>query len=707
MSECLIIVESPTKVKTIKKFLDGSFDVEATVGHIRDLPTNQLGVDVDRDFKPRYVNITGKADVITNLKKHASKAKQVLIASDPDREGEAIAWHTATILGIDPQSPCRITFNEITGNAVKAALQSPRAIDMHLVDAQQTRRILDRIVGYKISPILWNKVQKGLSAGRVQSVAVRMICDREKEIKSFEPKEFWTITANLSPVGESVSFDAKYYGEQGRKKALPNRAAVDKVLADINGQQFTVSGIKKGTKTRNPAPPFTTSVLQQDASRKYGFTSGRTMQIAQQLYEGVEIQGHGSTGLVTYIRTDSTRIADEARAAGKEIIRSTYGSQYLPAKDRYYKNKSGSQNAHEAIRPAHLDLHPEDIKGSLTSEQYKLYKLIWDRFLASLMASATYDTMQVDIDCNGHTFKASGSKVTFPGYLALYEETTDDAKEDDTAVKLPALEVGNCLTLNKLEDKQNFTQPPQRYTEATLIKAMEEEGIGRPSTYAPTIATIVSRTYVERDKKYLVPTELGSVVNELMVDNFTEIVDKNFTADMENKLDSISEGDANWKEILRDFYGPFADSILKAQTQISTMEIKEEVSDVVCDKCGRNMVVKTGRNGKFLACPGYPKCKNSKPIRVDSGANCPKCGGSVLERTTKKGKKYLVCEHNPSCDYMEWGTVVNNKICPTCGGFMVTNYFKRRRLVKCGNPLCASRAKEATNGEATQDESDN
>ncbi len=696
MSDCLIIVESPTKVKTIKKFLDGSFDVEATVGHIRDLPTNQLGVDLERDFKPRYVNITGKADVISNLKKQAAKAKQVFIASDPDREGEAIAWHTATILGIDPASQCRITFNEITGNAVGAALKAPRAIDMNLVDAQQTRRILDRIVGYKISPILWNKVQKGLSAGRVQSVAVRMICDRENEITSFVPKEFWTIIANLSKAGDKMAFDAKYYGEQGRKKALPNREAVDKVLAAIQGREFSVTGVKKGSKTRNPAPPFTTSVLQQDASRKYGFTSGRTMQIAQQLYEGVDVKGLGSTGLVTYIRTDSTRIADEARAAGKEIILRTYGKEYLPAKDRFYKNKSGSQNAHEAIRPSHLELRPEDIKDSLTSEQYKLYKLIWDRFLASLMASAVYDTMQVDIDCNGQTFKASGSKVTFQGYLALYEETTDDAKEDDDdGVKLPRLEVGDKLALNKLEDKQNFTQPPQRYTEATLIKAMEEEGIGRPSTYAPTIATIVSRTYVERDKKYLVPTELGSVVNDFMLANFTDIVDKGFTADMENMLDSISEGQSNWKELLRNFYSPFAVALDKAQTQTAKVEIKEEVSDVVCEKCGRNMVVKTGRNGKFLACPGYPKCKNSKPLRVEAGVRCPKCGGAVLERTTAKGKKYLVCEKGPQCDYMEWGTVLANKTCTTCGSFMVTSFFKRRRMIKCGNPQCSTRAKDS------------
>ena len=697
MSDCLIIVESPTKVKTIKKFLDGSFDVEATVGHIRDLPTNQLGVDIERDFKPRYVNITGKADVISNLKKQAAKAKQVYIASDPDREGEAIAWHTATILGIDPASACRITFNEITGNAVGAALKEPRAIDMNLVDAQQTRRILDRIVGYKISPILWSKVQKGLSAGRVQSVAVRMICDRENEIKAFEPKEYWTITANLSKEGDKLAFEAKYYGENGHKKALPNREAVDKVLTSIEGKDFVVTGVKKGTKTRTPAPPFTTSVLQQDASRKFGFTSARTMQIAQQLYEGLDIKGLGSTGLVTYIRTDSTRIADEARTAGKEIILKTYGKEYLPAKDRFYKNKNGSQNAHEAIRPSHLDLKPEDIRDSLTSEQYKLYKLIWDRFLASLMASATYDTMQVDIDCNGNTFKASGSKVTFPGYLAIYEETTDDAKEDDdTGVKLPKLETGDKLNLNKIEDKQNFTQPPQRYTEATLIKAMEEDGIGRPSTYAPTIATIVSRTYIERDKKYLVPTELGAIVNDFMVANFADIVDKGFTADMENTLDSISEGNANWKEILKDFYGPFASTLLKAQTETAKVEIKEEVSDVVCEKCGRNMVVKTGRNGKFLACPGYPACKNSKPLRIETGAKCPKCGGVVLERTTQKGKKYLVCENGPKCDYMEWGTVLANKTCPTCGSFMVTSFFKRRRMIKCGNPACETRVKDAT-----------
>ncbi len=700
MSDCLIIVESPTKVKTIKRFLGDSYDIEATVGHIRDLPSNQLGVDTDNDFKPRYINIPGKSDVISKIKKKAASAKRVLIASDPDREGEAIAWHAAKILGIDPSEPCRITFNEITAKAVNAALQSPRAIDMNLVDAQQARRILDRIVGYKISPILWKKVQKGLSAGRVQSVAVRMICDREREISEFKPEEYWTLTADLSPEKErDKSFIAKYYGENGKKKALPNLAAVERVLADAETGDYTVSGVKKGTKARNPAPPFTTSSLQQDASAKYGFSSKITMRLAQELYEGVEIAGSGSTGLVTYIRTDSTRIAEEARAAAKEIIIRDFGREYLPEKDRYYRNKSGSQDAHEAIRPAHLDLTPGKVRGSLSPNQYKLYKLIWDRFMASLMASAKYDTMQVDVDCKGHTFRATGSRVTFQGYLAVYDDAKEDSEDSDTGIKLPALAEGDRLILNSLDKKQNFTQPPARYTEATLIKAMEEGGIGRPSTYAPTISTILDRSYVEKEKKYLVPTTLGQTVDTLLRANFSDIVDKGFTADMESRLDSVSEGQTDWKELLRDFYGPFMDNVKKADASIDAKVSTDEPTDEVCEKCGKPMVIKNGRNGRFMACSGYPDCKNTRPIRVEAGVACPKCGAPVLQRETRNKKKYLVCEKSPACDYMEWGTVDGNKKCPTCGSFMVTGYYGRRKTFKCGNPACPSRAKEVKKDE--------
>ena len=607
MADKLIIVESPAKANTIKKFLGGSTKVVASMGHIRDLPKSKLGVDLENDFEPEYINIRGKGDLIKALKKDAKNAKKIYLATDPDREGEAIAWHLDYILKEEHDKIVRVTFNEITKGAVQKAIKEPRNIDLNVVDAQQARRVLDRIVGYQISPLLWKKVKRGLSAGRVQSVAVKLIVEREEEI--------------------------------------------DKILEDIEKAKYVIKEVKKGEKKRNAAPPFTTSTMQQEASRKLGFTLKKTMSVAQGLYEGVKIPEKGSVGLITYMRTDSTRISEVARQAAKEHIVNTYGEQYY--ENRYYKAKKDSQDAHEAIRPTYADLEPEQIKDSLTKDQYKLYKLIYNRFMASQMSSAIYNTMAVTIDADGYTFKANGQSIKFKGFMVLYVEGTD--QEEQEAGMLPELKEGQEVEKIKINPKQSFTEPPARYTEASLVKALEEKGIGRPSTYSPTITTILERRYIEKQQKQLVPTELGRIVNKLLVENFKDIVNVEFTADIESQFDNIAEGKEEWKQMIRDFYGPFKGELDEAEKNLEHVEIKDEVSDVKCDKCGRMMVYKYGRFGKFLACPGYPECKNTKAIVETINVPCPKCGGEVQVRKTKRNKKYYICENNPkTCDFISW-----------------------------------------------------
>jgi len=686
MANNLVIVESPAKANTIGKLLGKEYKIVASVGHVRDLPKSQIGVDVDNDFEPKYITIRGKGDIISKLKKEAKTAKKVYLATDPDREGEAISWHLANLLNISEKEKCRITFNEITKNAVKNAIKSPRNIDMDLVNAQQARRVLDRIVGYKISPLLWRKIRKGLSAGRVQSVATRMICDREEEIENFEPQEYWTITANLLKKKSGPAFDAKFYGTADEKIELTNEAQVKDILNELDGKKFIVKKVKTAEKKKSPAPPFTTSTLQQEAARKLGFPTKKTMIIAQQLYEGIEVKGHGALGLVTYIRTDSTRVSAEAQQDTKNYIAEKYGAKYVPEELRSFKNKSASQDAHEAIRPTYVSMDPDSVKSSLSNDQYKLYKLIWSRFVASQMASAVYDTVAADIMAGRLLFKANGSKVKFPGFIAVYTEGRDE-ESDDGEVSIPALTEEEQLELKKLEDKQHFTQPPLRYTEATLVKALEEKAIGRPSTYAPIITTILARGYVEKEKKFLLPTELGRIVNDLMKNNFKDIVDVQFTAQMEKKLDDVEEGTKSWKDLMRDFYGPFLKTLNEAESKIGQIDIPDEVTDIKCEKCGRFMVIKNGRFGKFLACPGFPECRNARPILEEAGVNCPKCGGKVLIKKTRKGRKYLGCENNPACGFMTWD-MPSGENCPNCGSFMVKKYSGRKVTLKCSSDSC-------------------
>ncbi len=686
MANNLVIVESPAKANTIGKFLGREYKIVASVGHVRDLPKSQIGVDVDNDFEPKYITIRGKGDVISKLKKEAKAAKKVFLATDPDREGEAISWHLANLLNINENEKCRITFNEITKNAVKSAIKSPRNIDMDLVNAQQARRILDRIVGYKISPLLWRKIRKGLSAGRVQSVAARLICDREEEIERFEPQEYWTVIASLLKKKSGPAFDARFYGTAEEKIELTNEAQVKDILKELEGKRFVVKKVKKTEKKKSPAPPFTTSTLQQEAARKLGFPTKKTMIIAQQLYEGVEVKGHGALGLVTYIRTDSTRISAEAQQDAKNYIAEKYGAKYVPEESRSFKNKSASQDAHEAIRPTYVDMDPDSVKGSLSNDQFKLYKLIWSRFLASQMSSAIYDTVAADIMAGKLLFKSNGSKVKFPGFIAVYTEGRDEESEDGE-VSIPTLTEEEQLDLKKLEDKQHFTQPPLRYTEATLVKVLEEKAIGRPSTYAPIITTILARGYVEKEKKFLLPTELGRIVNDLMKNNFEDIVDVQFTAQMEKKLDDVEEGSKSWKDLMKDFYGPFAKTLNEAESKIGQIEIPDEVTDIKCEKCGRFMVIKNGRFGKFLACPGFPECRNARPILEEAGVSCPKCGGKVLIKKTRKGRKYLGCENNPTCGFMTWD-MPSGESCPNCGNFLVKKYSGKKVTLKCSNDNC-------------------
>lgn len=653
MADKLIIVESPAKANTIKKFLGGNTKVVASMGHIRDLPKSKMGVDIEHDFEPEYINIRGKGDLIKSLKKDAKSANKVYLATDPDREGEAIAWHLAHILEIPEDSVCRVTFNEITKETVQESIKKPRTIDMNLTDAQQARRVLDRIVGYKISPLLWKKVKPGLSAGRVQSVAVKIIVDRENEIRNFIPEEYWNIYATLLDEKSKKQFEAKFYGKDGKKIELHKKDEVDEILKNIEDGKYTVTNVKEGEKKKNPAPPFTTSTMQQEASRKLGFTLKKTMSVAQGLYEGVKIPEKGTVGLITYMRTDSTRISEEARAAAKEQIKKTYGAIYY--ENRYYKKSNDAQDAHEGIRPTYIYLTPESIKDSLTADQYKLYRLVYTRFLASQMSSAIYDTINVDIDVNKYNFKASGQNLKFKGFMTLYVEGKDNEQEDEESTTIPKLKNGQEVIKKKLDSKQSFTEPPARYTEASLVKELEANGIGRPSTYSPTITTILERRYIQKEKKQLVPTELGEVVNKLLTENFFDIVNVEFTAQIENEFDRVAEGKEEWKQVLREFYPQFEQEVEKVDKELEHVKLEEEVSDVKCDKCGRNMVVKMSRYGKFLACPGYPECKNVKPFVVTIDEPCPVCGAKVQVRKTKRGKNYYICENNPaSCNYISW-----------------------------------------------------
>lgn len=687
----LLIVESPTKVKSIKKYLGSGYEVMASMGHIRDLPKSKMGVDIEHDFKPQYINMSDKKEIIRSLKDAAANSDEVLLATDPDREGEAISWHLAQILALDMNEANRVAFNEITESGIKAGIAKPHKINLDLVDAQQARRVLDRIVGYKLSPFLWKKVKSGLSAGRVQTVALRLIVEREREIEKFVAEEYWTVDAKLLSVRKS--FTAKLYGFADGKKieTIPNGEEAERIVRELDNAEYKVAKLKKGTRQKQPAPPFITSTLQQEASRKLGFTGQRTMRIAQQLYEGVDVPNIGTTGLITYMRTDSLRISEEARAAAEKYISGKYGKDYLPAKPRYFKTKSGAQDAHEAIRPTSVTLTPESVKESLTAEQYKLYMLIWERFIASLMAVCVQNTVNADITAGDYLFRASGYSVKFDGFTVLYEEGRDDASEDGAA--LPDMKEGDVLKLKELTPNQHFTQPPARYTEPTLIKALDENGIGRPSTYAPIISNILGRDYIEREKKSLKPTGLGTVVSDLIVEYFDKIVDVKFTAGLEKKLDEIGAGKLGWIDTIKDFYKDFEKLYDKAEASLEGKKVKVPVveTDIVCDKCGRKMVIKSGRFGKFLACPGYPECKNTKPLPEDEVKEpCPKCGGKLVKKISKKGKKFYGCSNYPECDFAAPGIPTGEK-CPECGSYIISGIRGRKY---CMNSDCPTRKKK-------------
>lgn len=674
MKKKLVIVESPSKANTIKKYLGSGYSVVASMGHVIDLPKSDLGIDVENDFKPKYITIRGKGDLVKSLKREAKNASKIYLATDPDREGEAISWHLASLLDIQPDDKCRVTFNEITKKAVTQGMKEPRVIDENLVDAQQARRALDRIVGYKISPLLWKKVRKGLSAGRVQSVATKLICDREEEIENFDSQEYWTIDASLS--SGKKKFTASFYGKGARKINLESKEDADKILKSIEDGTFTVKSIKKVEKKKVSAPPFITSTLQQEAGRKLSFTSQRTMQAAQQLYEGINIKGKGLIGLITYMRTDSLRVSDDAVAEARTYIENNFGKDYLPAKAKVYKTKKSAQDAHEAIRPTYPDLAPDSIKASLTADQYKIYKIIWDRFIASQMTDAVLDTVSVDLDIAGYIFRASGQTVIFPGFSLVYTESEDI--EEKKVSKLPELNEGDTPSCEKIESQQHFTQPPARYTEASLIKVLEEKGIGRPSTYAPIITTITARGYVVRSKKSLMPTELGKIVNTIMCENFQNIVDIGFTANMEEDLDKVEEGKMMWKKLIASFYTPFEKTLKEAEDKVGNVEIKDEVSDEVCDKCGRLMVYKHGKFGKFLACPGFPECRNTKAIVTGLGIECPKCGKELIEKKSRRGKVFFGCTSYPECDFTSWDRPTKDK-CETCGGMLFEKSGRGKR----------------------------
>ncbi|MBP3428642.1 MAG: type I DNA topoisomerase [Clostridia bacterium] len=686
----LVIVESPAKARTISKFLGRTYKVEASNGHVRDLPKSQLGVDVENGFEPKYITIRGRGEVLERIRKEAKGAKSVILATDPDREGEAISWHLAAILGIDPQSACRVEFNEITEKTVKSAIKTPRQINMELVDAQQARRMLDRLVGYKISPLLWVKIKKGLSAGRVQSVATRMVVDREQEIESFEPEEYWHVEAKLSACGQKLT--ARLYSVGGERAAIACAAEAEAAKAQIEAGCFTITSVRRGERRKHPAPPFTTSNLQQEASRKLGFSTSKTMQIAQQLYEGVDVEGRGTLGLISYIRTDSVRLSDEAVSAAREAIETRYGAEFVPEKPVVYKGRKSAQDAHEAIRPSNVELRPEDVKASLSRDQYNLYRLVYLRFMACQMADAVYETQQIEVASdNGVILRASGERMKFAGFTAVYEEGRDEGTEDEVKAALMDVTEGAEAKVEDVLPTQHFTQAPPRYTEASLVRALEEKGIGRPSTYAPTISTIIARGYVMREKKQLFPTELGVMTTDVMKEYFSDIVDLAFTAGMEEQLDEVEEGERGWREVLSDFYGPFEKTLKVAEEQIEKIEIKDEESDVVCDKCGAMMVYKLGRFGRFLACPNFPDCRNTKAIQKEIAAPCPACGGTLLEKTSRKGRKFYGCERYPECEFVSWEMPVEEK-CPKCGGYMV---FKRGRKGEsyhvCANETCRER----------------
>ncbi len=671
MGKSLVIVESPAKARTIEKFLGRRYHVAASMGHVRDLPKSKLGVDVEDGFAPQYIPIRGKGEIIKKLRGEAQKAERVFLATDPDREGEAISWHLAHILDIGEDEPVRVTFNEITKDAVQRAFQEPRPIDRQLVDAQQARRILDRLVGYQLSPLLWRKVRRGLSAGRVQSVAVRLICDREEEIRNFQPEEYWTLTARLRPAdvpaGANGVFPARYHGSSGKKVELKREDQVRAIVAEVEGAPFRVVSVQKKDKKRHPAPAFTTSSLQQEASRKLGFGVSRTMRVAQDLYEGINVKGEGQVGLVTYIRTDSTRVSSQAVAEAQKFITERYGARY--SAPRTGGAKEGAQDAHEAIRPTSVYRLPEDVKDDLTADQYRLYKLIWERFLASQMSPAVLDTVTAEIAAAEHVFRATGSTVKFPGFMVLYIEGRDEEDADEEDGVLPELAPGQALDLLGLEPRQHFTQPPPRYTEAMLVKALEEKGIGRPSTYAPIIATIQERGYVTRENRRFHPTELGNVVTDLLKNHFPEIVNVEFTAGMERKLDGIEEGEHSWQEVVGEFYRSFRETLAEADRSIGRVALPVEETDEVCEQCGRRMVVKHGRFGRFLACSGFPECRGTRPFHVKVDAVCPRCGGGIVERRSKKGRRFYGCANYPACDFVVWSRPAGN--CPRCGGILV------------------------------------
>lgn len=695
----LVIVESPAKAKTIERYLGKEYVVKASMGHLRDLPKSKIGVDIENDFEPIYQPIRDKSELIKELKKKAEESDVVYLATDPDREGEAISWHLKALLGLTDEKARRVTFNEITKKVVTQSIQQPRAIDQNLVDAQQARRILDRIVGYQLSPLLWKKIRRGLSAGRVQSVATRMVNEREKEIKAFTPEEYWTLDAKLFDAASKREFLAHYYGTNGKKEEPSSAQQVEDIMAEIRNEVFSVKSIKRTDKQRSPSPPFTTSTLQQEASRKLNMTPRRTMAIAQQLYEGIDISGEGTVGLITYMRTDSLRLSEEALAAARTFILGRYGKDYYPASTRRFKTKESAQDAHEAIRPSNVELTPEQIKHDLTGEQYRLYRLIWSRFLACQMANAVYDSVSVEITAGGHEFHASASSLKFSGYTAVYEESHDEEKEEKFDL-LPPLSVGQTVQLKEFEPQQHFTQPPARYTDATLIRAMEQNGIGRPSTYAPTVSTILDREYVVKEGKYLRPTPLGEVVTGLMEDKFPEIVDTKFTARMEKTLDTVEEGETPWKAVLHDFYDGFDASLKKAESDLEGVYLKvpDEVSEEKCDICGRNMVIKSGRFGRFLACPGYPDCTFTKPLVIEMPGSCPQCGGRMMKRTglskkTNKQYTYYCCEHRNSkpelstCDFMTFDVPTKDN-CPGCGWTMFKKSGKGFKRPYCINPSC-------------------
>ena len=667
MHKYLVIVESPAKVKTIKKFLGTNYEVMASQGHIRDLPKSQMGVDVDHDFEPKYITIRGKGDILAALKKEAKKADKIYLATDPDREGEAISWHLAKALKLEDKDIYRITFNEITKNAVKASLKEPREINMNLVDAQQSRRILDRIVGYEISPVLWAKVKRGLSAGRVQSVALRIICDREDEINSFIPEEYWTLDAKLNVSGEKKPVIARFYGDESGKIDIKNEAEMNKILSDLKKSSYKVESVKQGEKIKKVPLPFTTSTLQQEAAKQLNFSTQKTMRLAQQLYEGVDIAGKGTIGIITYLRTDSTRVADEAVTMAADYIKDNYGEKYLSTAKTGGKDAKKIQDAHEAIRPTDIALSPVVVKESLSRDQFRLYQLIWKRFIASQMSGAVYETTSVKIAAGKYRFNVSASKIIFDGFMSVYKDE-DEEKDGNTLVK--SINTDSVLSLDNLESSQHFTQPPAHFTEASLVKQLEELGIGRPSTYAPTITTIIARHYIAKENKNLYVTELGEAVNDIMKKAFPTIVDVNFTANMEALLDGVAEGEVKWKEVIRNFYPDLEEAVKAAEKELENVKIEDEVSDVVCELCGRNMVIKYGPHGKFLGCPGFPECRNTKPYYEKIGVACPKCGKEIVLKKTKKGRRYFGCENNPDCDFMSWQKPVARK-CPQCGGYMV------------------------------------